>query len=65
MALRFVWDVHSEAEQRFLLLGVSSRGRLLVVAHTEPEESIRIISVRRANRRERRTYEEENQRLSE
>lgn len=55
---------HSEDEQRFLLLGLSSRRRLLVVAHTEREESIRIISARRANRRERRTYEEETQALS-
>jgi uncharacterized DUF497 family protein len=54
---------HSEDEQRFLLLGVSSHRRLIVVAHTECEESIRIISARRANRRERRTYEEENQAL--
>ena len=51
---------HSREEQRFLLLGVSSHLRLLVVAHTEGEESIRIISARRANRRERRTYEEED-----
>lgn len=55
---------HSEGEPRFLLLGWSSHRRLLVVAHTEREESIRIISARRANRRERQTYEEENQALS-
>ncbi len=55
---------HSHDEQRFLLLGLSSAGRLLVVAHTEREESIRIISARRANRRERRTYEEESEALS-
>ena len=50
---------HSLEEQRFLLLGLSNRRRLLVVAHSERGESIRIISARRANRRERRTYEEE------
>ena len=55
---------HSEGEQRFLLLGLSNRRRLLVVAHSERGESIRIISARRANRRERRTYEEENQAFS-
>ena len=50
---------HSVDEQRFLLLGRSIRGRLLVVAHSERGESIRIISARRANRRERRIYEED------
>jgi uncharacterized DUF497 family protein len=51
---------HSAGEQRFLLLGVSNRGRLLVVAHAERGDAIRIISARRVTRRERRTYEEEN-----
>jgi uncharacterized DUF497 family protein len=51
---------HSADEQRFLLLGLSNRRRLLVVAHSERGESIRIISARRVTRRERRTYEEAN-----
>ncbi len=51
---------HSVEEQRFLLLGLSNRRRLLVVAFSERGEAIRIISARRATRRERRTYEEEN-----
>jgi len=51
---------HSAEEQRFLALGTSNRGRLLVVAHSEIGDSIRIISARRANRRERLTYEEES-----
>ena len=50
---------HSVDEQRFLLLGVSNRGRLLVVAHSEGNNSMRIISARRADRQERRMYEEE------
>lgn len=50
---------HSVTEQRLLLLGLSNRRRLLVVAHSERGESIRIISARRTNRRERRTYEED------
>lgn len=50
---------HSVDEQRFLLLGLSIRRRLLVVAHSELDESTRIISARRANRRERRLYEED------
>jgi hypothetical protein len=50
---------HSLEEQRFLLLGQSNRRRVLVVAHLERGESIRIISVRRVNRRERQIYEED------
>ena len=49
---------HSEYEQRYLSLGISGRGRLLIVAHTEDEEVIRLISCRTATRKERRTYEE-------
>ena len=41
---------HSVDEQRFLLVGLSTRRRLLVVAHAERGGSIRIISARRANR---------------
>jgi len=50
---------HSTDEQRFLLVGLSNRRRLLVVAHSERGQAIRIISARRANRQERRTYEED------
>ncbi|HYW08386.1 MAG TPA: BrnT family toxin [Longimicrobium sp.] len=49
---------HSEREVRFLLLGRSDAGRLLVVAHTERGQRIRIISARPAMRHERRDYEE-------
>jgi uncharacterized protein len=49
---------HSSDEQRFLILGLSNRGRLLVVAHSEHGEVIRIISARRAGRLERQIYEE-------
>ena len=50
---------HSEGEQRFVSVGMSDRARLLVVAHTEWGEWIRIISARRATRREQRAYERE------
>jgi len=50
---------HSADEQRFLTVGASALGRLLVVAHTERDEAIRIISARPATARERRFYEEE------
>jgi uncharacterized DUF497 family protein len=48
---------HSLDEDRFILLGSSNRGRLLVVAHTERSDTIRIISVRLATRGERKIYE--------
>ena len=44
---------------RLLLLGMSSGSRVLVVVHAElDDETIRIISARKATRHERRTYEE-------
>ena len=50
---------HSLRARRFLLVGLSKRGRLLVVAHTERANEIRLISARVATRREQHTYEEE------
>ena len=50
---------HSEGEKRFLLIGQSKAGRLLVIAHTERGNEIRIINARAATRRERQLYEEE------
>jgi uncharacterized DUF497 family protein len=48
---------HSEREDRFILLGMSARLRMLVVCHCyRREETIRIISARRAVRREREQY---------
>ena len=49
---------HSEDEDRFVTFGVSSRGRLLAVSHTERGNSIRIISARLATNAERQIYEE-------
>jgi uncharacterized DUF497 family protein len=48
---------HSEGEYRFVSLGYSGKGRLLVVAYTEREGRIRLISSREAAARERRKYE--------
>jgi uncharacterized protein len=50
--------VHSLSEDRFVILGLSYGGNLIVVVHTERGENVRIISARGANRKERRTYEE-------
>jgi hypothetical protein len=49
---------HSVDEERFLLLGENHMGHLLVVSHTDRQDRIRIISVRKADRRERRQYEQ-------
>jgi uncharacterized DUF497 family protein len=49
---------HSRGESRFVTFGVSSAGRLLVVAHTERGDRLRVISARSATKRERRIYEE-------
>jgi uncharacterized protein len=50
---------HSFAEDRFLLVGMSERNRLLLVAHVERgDNEYRLISARLASRRERNWYEE-------
>jgi uncharacterized DUF497 family protein len=49
---------HSEEEDRFLTFGHSSAGRLLVVSHTDRDDRTRIISARKATRKEKRQYEE-------
>ena len=52
---------HSEGEHRFLSMGRSSSGRLLVVSYTEPEENrIRIINARLATVTEMKRYESED-----
>ena len=48
---------HSKDEERFISIGVSVQGRLLVVVHTEREERIRLISCRKATNGERKSYE--------
>ncbi len=53
---------HSDEEDRFITFGFSAAGRLLMVAHTERGERIRIINARRLTRAEREAYEQEIQR---
>ena len=50
---------HSIAEKRFIILGESNAGRLLVVAHAERGKDTRMISAREASPKERKNYEEE------
>jgi uncharacterized DUF497 family protein len=49
---------HSEGEERFIVLGMSHRNRLLVVVHAERGDKIRIISARPATPNERKQYEQ-------
>jgi uncharacterized protein len=59
LSLTITDDRHSGSEERLLMIGLSLRGRLLVVAYAERgDDIIRIISARLADRRERNRYEE-------
>jgi uncharacterized protein len=49
---------HSESERRFLIIGTSDRGRMLIVAHTDDGVVVRIISARQPTAREKKSYEE-------
>ena len=49
---------HSAREQRFITVGMSRSGRVLMVAHTDRGDNFRIISARKTTRKERRYYEE-------
>ena len=48
---------HSEDEKRLITVGVSSRGRMLIIAHTESGDTIRIINARPASPHERKRHE--------
>jgi hypothetical protein len=50
---------HSITEKRNLTIGQSSSGRILVVSHVDRRTAVRLITARRATRRERRFYEED------
>ncbi|MGC2520172.1 MAG: BrnT family toxin [Burkholderiales bacterium] len=50
-------DPDAEGERRFIAVGVGSAGDLLVVVYTMRGEDVRLISARRATRKERKTYE--------
>ena len=49
---------HSEDEERYLIVGKSSQGNLLIVSYTERENAIRIISARKVTKAERKAHEE-------
>ena len=58
-AVQFFDDLHSSEEERFLMLGMSTAASLLIVCHCEREGGvvIRIISARKATRRESAFYQ--------
>ena len=49
---------HSIGEYRFILIGISLSGKVLVVGHTDRDDRTRIIYARKATRVERKFYEE-------
>jgi len=55
----FFDEKHSEIEDRFILLGMSSASRILIVVHCyrRSNDTIRIISARKVTKKERKAYE--------
>jgi uncharacterized DUF497 family protein len=51
-------DMHTEGEQRFVIVGMDAVGRVLVVVYTHRGDNIRLISARTAAKGERKSYEE-------
>jgi len=49
---------HSQEEDRFVTIGMSAHSNMLVVVHTDRGDRVRIISARRATKREVKAYEE-------
>jgi uncharacterized protein len=56
--ITFLDEEHSTDEDRYITLGLSSKSRLLMVAHTERDDKIRIISARKAAKNEEKFYQE-------
>ena len=57
LAITFYDPDHSDDEDRYLTFGTSQDGHLLIVSHCDRDKTTRIISARRASRKERRFYE--------
>lgn len=60
LALTYSDPDHSASERRFITVGMSRANRVLIVAHADRGETIRIISARKTTPRERKQYEEKN-----
>jgi uncharacterized DUF497 family protein len=57
LAYIFDDDEHSDNEHRELIIGLSTQKHLLIVSFTERDDTIRLISARKADRREQEAYE--------
>jgi uncharacterized DUF497 family protein len=62
LSLTIYDPLHSDEEDRQILIGNSYKNRLLVVVHTERGDKIRIISARKATKNEKKQYEEKAKR---
>ena len=58
LATTYPDPAHSHEEERFITIGRSALQRILVVAHADRGDTVRLISARRATRRERQFYED-------
>jgi uncharacterized DUF497 family protein len=58
LSITFPDPDHSVGESRYIIIGMSRFGQILIVSHSDRGEKIRIISARKATRQERRFYEE-------
>ena len=56
--ITFLDEEHTKDEERYITIGLSNKNRLLLVAHTDRNNSIRIISARKATKNEEQFYEE-------
>jgi uncharacterized DUF497 family protein len=56
--ITFLDEEHSDDEERYITIGLSNKNRLLLVAHTERDNTIRIISARKATKNEEKFYQE-------
>lgn len=56
MFITVIDEEHSADEERYITIGLSRRGRLLMLAHTDRNGQIRIISARKATRQEEKYY---------
>lgn len=56
--ITFIDDEHSIDEEQYITIGLSGSGRLLMVAHAERQDGIRIISARRATKKEEQFYDQ-------
>ena len=58
LAQTFPDELHSEQEQRFITIGLSSKRRLLFISHQEQGDSIRLIGARKVTAPEKKAYED-------